>query len=110
MATKRKDSNRIVLKKGEYQRTNGTYAYRWTDGKGKRHEVYARDLDDLRAKEKEIDADTNEGLKVEARYVIINEMYDLWEQLKRGIKDNTFLIMLFKFSLLSFEMGEIDCL
>ena len=33
MATKRKDSNRIVLKKGEYQRTNGTYAYRWTDGK-----------------------------------------------------------------------------
>ena len=90
MATKRKDSHRIVLKKGEYQRTNGTYAYRWTDGKGKRHEVYARDLDDLRAKEKEIDADTNEGLKVEARYVIINEMYDLWEQLKRGIKDNTF--------------------
>lgn len=90
MATKRKDSNRIVLKKGEYQRTNGTYAYRWTDGKGKRHEVYARDLDDLRAKEKEIDADTNEGIKVEARYVIINEMYDLWEQLKRGIKDNTF--------------------
>ena len=90
MATKRKDSNRIVLKKGEYQRTNGTYAYRWTDGKGKRHEVYARNLDDLRAKEKEIDADTNEGLKVEARYVIINEMYDLWEQLKRGIKDNTF--------------------
>lgn len=90
MATKRKDSNRIVLKKGEYQRTNGTYAYRWTDGKGKRHEIYARNLDDLRAKEKEIDADTNEGLKVEARYVIINEMYDLWEQLKRGIKDNTF--------------------
>lgn len=73
-----------------YQRTNGTYAYRWTDGKGKRHEVYARDLDDLRAKEKEIDADTNEGIKVEARYVIINEMYDLWVQLKRGIKDNTF--------------------
>ena len=66
------------------------YAYRWTDGKGKRHEVYARDLDDLRAKEKEIDADTNEGIKVEARYVIINEMYDLWVQLKRGIKDNTF--------------------
>ena len=90
MATKRKDSHRIVLKKGEYQRTNGTYAYRWTDEKGKRHEVYSRDLDDLREKEKEIDADSNEGIKVEARYVIINEMYDLWEQLKRGIKDNTF--------------------
>ena len=86
----RDTKNYYFIIRGEYQRTNGTYAYRWTDGKGKRHEVYARDLDDLRAKEKEIDADTNEGLKVEARYVIINEMYDLWEQLKRGIKDNTF--------------------
>ena len=74
MATKRKDSNRIVLKKGEYQRTNGTYAFRWTDENGKRHEVYAKDLDDLRAKESEIEIDTTEGLKAEARYTIINEM------------------------------------
>ena len=90
MATKRKDSNRIVLKKGEYQRTNGTYAFRWTDENGKRHEVYAKDLDDLRAKESEIEIDTTEGLKAEARYTIINEMFDLWEELKRGLKDNTF--------------------
>ena len=90
MATKRKDSNRIVLKKGEYQRTNGTYAFRWTDENGKRHEVYAKDLDDLRAKESEIEIDNTEGLKAEARYTIINEMFDLWEELKRGLKDNTF--------------------
>ena len=90
MATKRKDNNRIVLKKGEYQRSNGTYAYRWTDDKGKRHEVYAKSLDDLRAKEKEINKDSNEGLKAEARYTIVNEVYDLWEELKRGLKDNTF--------------------
>ena len=90
MATKRKDNNRIVLKKGEYQRSNGTYAYRWTDEKGKRHEVYAKSLDDLRAKEKEINKDSNEGIKAEARYTIINEVYDLWEELKRGLKDNTF--------------------
>jgi hypothetical protein len=47
MTTKKKDTNRIVLKKGEYQRKNGTYSYRWTDQKGKHHEVYAKSLDDL---------------------------------------------------------------
>lgn len=90
MATKRKDTNRIVLKKGECQRKNGTYSYRWTDQKGKRHEVYAKSLDDLRAKEKSITKDSIEGLKDEARYIIVNEMYNLWEQLKKGIKNNTF--------------------
>ncbi len=90
MTTKRKDTNRIVLKKGEYQRTNGTYSYRWTDQKGKRHEVYAKSLDNLRAKEKSITTDSIEGIKAEARYIIVNEMYNLWEQLKKGIKNNTF--------------------
>lgn len=90
MATKRKDTHRIVLKKGEYQRSNGTYAYRWTDQKGRRHEVYAKTLDDLRTKEKEIESDIIDGIKAEARYLIVNELYDLWEQLKRGVKNNTF--------------------
>ena len=42
--TKRKDSNRIVLKKGESQRENGTYCYRWTDLSGKRRAIYAKTL------------------------------------------------------------------
>ena len=90
MATKRKDTNRIVLKKGEYQRQNGTYAYRWTDKKGKRHTVYAKTLEELRDKEKEIEKDINDGIKAEARYTTVNELYDLWVALKRGLKNNTF--------------------
>ena len=30
---KRKDKSRVVLKKGESQRKDGTYDYRWTSGR-----------------------------------------------------------------------------
>lgn len=88
--TKRKDKDRIVLRKGESQRPNGTYDYRWTGNDGKRHVVYAKTLESLREKEKEIDRDKSDGIKAEARYVTINDMFDLWKQIKRGLKDNTF--------------------
>lgn len=88
--TKRKDKNRIVLRKGEGQRPNGTYEYRWTDRNGVRHRVYAKTLELLRDKEEEIQRDKRDGIKTEARYVTVNDMFDLWRQLKRGLKDNTF--------------------
>ena len=93
MATKgqkRKDKDRIVLKAGESQRSNGTYDYRWTGKDGRRHSVYAKTLEELREKEAQIENDKFEGIKAEARYVTINEMFDLWCQLKRGLKNNTF--------------------
>lgn len=48
---KRKDKSRVVLRKGEVQRANGTYHYCWTEGKGKRHFIYAKTLEELREKE-----------------------------------------------------------
>lgn len=93
MATKgqkRKDKDRIVLKAGESQRPNGTHDYRWTGKDGKRHAVYAKTLEELREKEAQIENDAFSGLKAEARCVTINEMFDLWCQVKRGLKDNTF--------------------
>lgn len=90
MLNKRRDANRIVLKKGEGQRGNGTYYYRWSDNKGKRHYVYAKSLEDLREQEKEITKEKVDGLKAEARYKTLNDLYDVWVQLKRGLKDNTF--------------------
>lgn len=89
-AIKRKDKDRIVLRVGEGQRPNGTYEYRWTDKKGTRHRVYAKTLESLRAKEDEIQKDQCDGIKAEARYVTINDVFDMWRQLKRGLKDNTF--------------------
>ena len=87
---KRKDKDRIVLKAGESQRSNGTYDYRWTGKDGKRHSVYARTLEELREKEAQIENDKFEGIKAEARYVTINELFELWCQIKRGLKNNTF--------------------
>lgn len=87
---KRKDKDRIVLRTGEGQRPNGTYEYRWTDRHGKRQRIYAKTLAELREKEELVKKDESDGIKNEGRYVTVNEMFDLWKQIKRGLKDNTF--------------------
>lgn len=90
MAEKRLDKNRKVLRKGESQRADGTYDYRWTTRNGKRHSVYAKTLDELREKEEQIMKDKSDGIKVEASKVTIDDLFELWCDLKRGLKDNTF--------------------
>ena len=45
---KQKDESRVVLRKGESQRSDGTYQFRWTDSNHKRFCVYAKTLDKLR--------------------------------------------------------------
>lgn len=86
---RRTDSFRRVLKQGESQRANGKYDYRWTDKLGKRHSIYADTLDELRAKENLITKDTIDGIKSEKANVTVNELFDIWSELKRGLKDNT---------------------
>lgn len=91
MATKRKDKNRVVLRKGEsYRESDKRYFYRWSGKGGKRHSVYAKTLDDLREKEKEIAKDISDGIKAEARNVTLNDIYKLWKETKRGLKNTTF--------------------
>ncbi len=87
---KRKDKSRVVLKTGEGQRENGSYYFRWTDRKGDRHYVYAKTLNELRYKEEQIAKDKSDGIKAEARYTTVNDLFDLWIVLKRGLKNNTF--------------------
>lgn len=92
MARKEKvrfDHRRVRLKVGESERANGTYFYRWTDRFGKRHAVYAPTLDQLRAKEEQITVDQHDGIKAGTNNITINHMFDLWRDLKRGLKDNT---------------------
>ena len=87
---KRRDKSRIVLCKGEFQRPNGTYQYGWTDSNGKRHVIYAKTLDELREKERKISKDKVDGIKSESRFMTVNDMFNMWKELKRGLKDNTF--------------------
>ena len=52
--------------------------------------AYAKTLDELRYKEEQIEKDKKDGIKAEARYTTLNDMYELWKDLKRGLKNNTF--------------------
>jgi len=79
-----------TLRSGESIHSNGGFQYRWADMYGKRRTVYAKTLEELREKEKEIERDQHDRIKPEARNVTVNQMYELWKQLKRGLKDNTF--------------------
>lgn len=88
--TKRKDKSRVVLRKGEIQRSNGTYHYSWTDSNMKRRFVYAKTLEELREKEAQIEKDKQDGIKAEARYTTVNDLFELWIVVKRGLKNNTF--------------------
>ena len=87
---KRKDKTRTVLRTGELQRSDGSYQYSWTDENHKRRYVYSKTLEALRIKEEAIEKDKSDGIKAEARYVTLDDLYELWKDLKRGLKNNTF--------------------
>ena len=56
------DKERIALRKGELQRADGVYEYRWTTPDGKRHSVYAGTLELLREKEDQVATDVRDGV------------------------------------------------
>lgn len=86
---RRKDKGNRVLKEGEYQRANGTYEFKWKDRRGNRKSIYSKTLDELREKEIEVLRDALDGIRTDKNDITINNLYDLWLQLKRGLKDNT---------------------
>ena len=87
---RRKDAKRRVLKEGEYQRSNGTYEFKWRDRRGNRHSVYAKTLEELREKENDVLRDAFDGIQTEKSNLTINDLYDRWKQLKKGLQENTF--------------------
>ena len=90
MEKRRKDSHGRVLKEGESERKAGGYDYRWRTSGGKRHSIYAPTLDALREKEKDIIRDQSDGIRSDTRNIKLNDIFDMWVELKRGLKDNTF--------------------
>lgn len=59
---KRKSSKGIVLRKGEYEKKEGGFIFRWTDARGNRHSVGARTLNELREKEQVIMEERVKGI------------------------------------------------
>lgn len=105
---RRKDNKKRVLKEGEYQRANGTFEYKWRDRIGKRHSIYAKSLDELRNKEIGDLRDALDGIRSDGSEITINELYGLWVQLKRGLKDNTFSN--YKYMYTQFVEPEFGCI
>lgn len=87
---KRYDKKHRLLKTGATERADGYYTYRWTSRGGKRHSITTSTLEELRTKEEEIQRDTSDGIRVDSQNVTVNDLFELWKSLKRGLKDNTF--------------------
>ena len=71
----RRTKKRVKVKRGEVERKDGYYVYRWTASDGKRHGVVAKTLDELRLKEDDIKHDQLDGLKTITRDVTLNTIY-----------------------------------
>ena len=82
--------NKAKLRKGEYQRENNTFEYRWTDKHGKRQCVYAKSLPELRDKEKAITKDILDGIDHYKLESTINSYYELWKKIKTGVRESYF--------------------
>ena len=89
MSNKRKDSKGRVLKKGESERSNGSYMYRYTDLDGTRKTIYAQNLNELREQEKLIQRDIDDGIGYKAGAVTFNEYFEKYLELKGSISPST---------------------
>ena len=79
MANSRKDLKGRKLKEGESWRNDGRYSYRYTDIRtGKRHTVYARDLPELREKEKKIAKDMDDNILTDSaiKKMTLNTLFE----------------------------------
>lgn len=70
---RRKDNKGRVLRKGENQRADGTYMYRYQNLDGKRKCVYGKTLDILRKKEAEINKNLSDGIYTTD--ITLNELF-----------------------------------
>lgn len=93
MAATRKDSRGYALRRGEFQRKDGRYQYTYMDAEKHRHTVYAKDLAGIRAKERKIIRDREDGLDPAlAERLTLNDMFDKYiaqkYDLKRATRNN----------------------
>ena len=80
----RKDNKGRVLEKGESQRNDGTYMYRWTDLSKKRQTIYARTLNELRQKELQVTrTEIISGVSWESNKITVRELIDRYLSLKK---------------------------
>jgi integrase len=80
----RKDNKGKVLLKGESQRKDGIYIYRWKNFLGVDKVISSKDLNTLRKKEKEVSA--KEALGISNENITLNKQIEKWLYTKQDIK------------------------
>lgn len=89
MSEKRRDNKGRILQKGESQRKDLTYQYRFTDQNKKRQTIYAPTLAELREKEKDIQRQLALSGGRYIGQVTILDMMNKYLKLKRNLKRST---------------------
>lgn len=91
MAKARKDLRGRALKKGESQRASDKrYVYTYTDPLGRRKYIYARELSELREKERKLMKDQLDGLDIYvAGRASINDTFDRYISMKYDLRATT---------------------
>ena len=73
----RKDNRGRVLHKGESQRNDGRYVFRYVEKGGKTHSIYAKTVKELREKEKERTKAELTGIKYhDGNRLTLNDVFD----------------------------------
>lgn len=85
----RKDNKNRVLQKGESQRKDGTYMYRYQDNYGKRKYIYNSNLSKLREEEKRIIRDLEDGINTSAGERTLNEQFYIYISSKTNLSNST---------------------
>lgn len=79
---RRKDNKGRVLRKGEYQRANGSYAYDYKSSAGRRETIYAPTLVELRKKEDLVTKDVLDGIDSSSNRLTVNDLYERWKPIR----------------------------
>ena len=67
-----------VLERGEGQKKDGLYYYKWIDGLGKARYVYAASLSGLREKEREISIGVLANIRHDMSSMTLNDALEYW--------------------------------
>lgn len=85
----RQDKKGERLFKGERERTDGRYEYRYTDIVGQRHCIYAHRLNQLRKEEAKIAYHEHTRILYGLNELTLNDMCDVWIASKQDLRPNT---------------------
>lgn len=86
---KRKDNMGNVLNKGESQRKDNIYQFRYINSDGIRTSVYASTLEELRVKEQEIQEYIDSGMDYSKGNISVLQLVERYIQLKQNVRYNT---------------------